>query len=561
MSDWICSCGRTWPASRAKCVSCGEARSESQPTTQPARAAETARPSSRLLRRDPNAPISPNPGGPPFDYTASGLLLELPHFCVCCLGQPGRDRIEVVATKADVEWARVFMTAIGLAAVFTIGVGWYYTSHGKLVERTLRCPACPACYRHETIQQMTWLLAGLGGLVITIGAIILKKPATEVGIVMFAVGAVATLVAGNMLTLLVSQRGPRCAPHKPLKVSWWGADFRIAFGNRSYGQRVAELNAPRDDAPLAAGASVVPSGAAAPSSVPRRESARLGPPHAPAVPAGAGPAAADRAEDAPPIPDGLLALALAPWRGEHSSEAQAAYSEALGIGLYDARARLADPLPRVARVGTREELEPVRERLAGAGFDARLVPARWLLEVLRPRRIKRIDRLDETALSGEGPDGNTAAAPVVSWEVDLSRPLLVVVGKWLLTAGVQSADVRDVARFVHVWVGDDARPYEIVERDVVDYQFLRNRRQPSARANFNAVIETLAARPGGLLDQRLLDHAARVHEAVTSIGGAGAIMARNTINGADIVSRLIRVEWLEAAGKGEALEAEDGGHG
>lgn len=120
-----------------------------------------------------------------------------------------------------------------------------------------------------------------------------------------------------------------------------------------------------------------------------------------------------------------------------------------------------------------------------------------------------------------------------------------MLGKWIATEGHVGGDTIGFARFVHVWVGDDERPYELVESDLLDYGFLGERRTPAGRTNFNIVIEALSAVPEATQDDRLLRHAGRVPKSI-ELGFAGA---QTTVRMADVVSRLLRADWLEGTTK------------
>ena len=157
--------------------------------------------------------------------------------------------------------------------------------------------------------------------------------------------------------------------------------------------------------------------------------------------------------------------------------------------------------------------------------------------------MKRIERL-ESVLVCSGADGNRASAPAARWEIDLSRPRLLVVGRWLATG---AADVRDGARFVQLWLGDEERPYELEERELTAFDFLGARRQPSQRVNFQLVIDALAK--GASLDESLIHHAARVQETVKQGGDdAGHYSLKTSVDGANVVSRLLRLRWRASLG-------------
>lgn len=205
-----------------------------------------ARPSHRVghavanLAGDPTRPLRPNPpGAPPVTLILRGLSLQAPHACVCCLGPPARRPIEAVASQGD--WENIASSTVGLAAFFMFGRGWIHLKHEETM--VFRVPACDACYRHETSNELAWILAAATSFVGLL-ATVWKIGVGSGKAVAFAVvtWAILLFVVGQLLSLVLARRGPRCAQHGPVRLAFKGADFKVLFGNHSFGERIAELN-------------------------------------------------------------------------------------------------------------------------------------------------------------------------------------------------------------------------------------------------------------------------------------------------------------------------------
>ena len=501
------------------------------------------------VSRDPLAALAPNPpDAPAFKYDARSLMLNLPMACVCCLGPPGRLPLQVVATSTDVYWGQIASSILGVFSFFATGVGWVYTSHSQKRESILRCPACDDCRKHEEVYHVALLIGGALALIGFVASMYRLKPTLYPGLALgggWAVGGLVLAIVAEML--LGGRRGPTCAPHRPVRVSWRSEGFRLTLGNQSWGRRLAELNArsslldtaalpERAPAPVAwrtqPAGSTAEAGLAGPPPV---EPAALERRHTVGRPSGrliGAPAGQEPALDTP--------HALGVYPGTRlTGDALSACAEALELGLYEARQLLDEPLPRVVRVGPRAELRAAADRLAELGIVARVTPAEPLLSTLRPRRVRRVEAL-EPDLVVSGPDGNEDFAPVTTWTVP-PGPRLVVVGKWLASAGLVGGDTVGSARFLHVWVGEDERPFELVEPRFLDWGFLGERKSASARSNMNLLIDILCAAPEACRDESLLTHAGRVPRTV-ELGLPGAQVS---VGAADVISRLIRLAWQE----------------
>jgi hypothetical protein len=216
------------------------------PDAAPAPLEPSRKPSGRLghatanLAGDPTRPLRPNPpGAPPVTLLLRGLSLQAPHACVCCLGPPERRPIEAVASAT--EWENVASTGIGLLAFFATGWGWVHTQHEETM--ILRVPACRACYKHETSNELAWILASAGCLVGFLATLARTGLPSGRVFAMVTVGwGCGLVVAGFLLSMFLARRGARCPEHRPLRLAFKGSDFKVFFGNRTYGERVAELN-------------------------------------------------------------------------------------------------------------------------------------------------------------------------------------------------------------------------------------------------------------------------------------------------------------------------------
>ncbi len=218
----------------------------SAPPTVPAEPT-SRRPSSRLGHADPRfvgdptRPMRPNPpGAPPVTLLLRGLSLQGPNACVCCLAPPARRPIE--ACNSQTDWESVASSTLGVASFLALGSGWVRVKHEETV--ILRMPACADCYRHETSNELAWIVAAVGtfvGFLATLGKIGIDS-GKAVAFVLVAWG-VALIVLGLLLSMLLARRGPRCSPTPPLRLKHVGNDFKVRFGNQSFGERIAELNA------------------------------------------------------------------------------------------------------------------------------------------------------------------------------------------------------------------------------------------------------------------------------------------------------------------------------
>jgi hypothetical protein len=231
-----------------------------------------------------------------------------------------------------------------------------------------------------------------------------------------------------------------------------------------------------------------------------------------------------------------MVLVLYPLR-EVLPDAVRAFAANFGLGIYDARRRLEVPFPQIVGSGPRGDVEQLCRHLAAEGLACARAPAAEIGKALVPRRLTRVASLSETALEGWGPDGNAIGAPIVPWTIDLGKPRLVVVGSSMLRAPGSDKKLR----FVHVWHERDGRPYELVEKDLKQFD-LGARQQASARANFELVLDALAE-PPARADYTLVSDAHRVGTTVVAGGAPGGADARASVPVADVISRLMWIGW------------------
>lgn len=220
---------------------------------------------------------------------------------------------------------------------------------------------------------------------------------------------------------------------------------------------------------------------------------------------------------APAAPEvgGELPAVLIIYPGDGAEPTAAQRAAASELGGADADALVRDPLPRVERAGTRAELRPLAARLRAAGIDARATapPALAL-----PRSIQRA-RLDKARLILSGPDGEVEADP--------SKPTLVVVGR-----------SDDGARYLHLYAGGRAAPFEVHERSA--FPGLGTQRDP-----FHAFLSSLQSAGGVSVCDLLLLHAGRVEQATLAVE-LPAPGPRNVASPRAIaLSRLLYETWLD----------------
>src|SRR5579872_2040255 len=169
-------------------------------------------------------------------------------------------------------------------------------------------------------------------------------------------------------------------------------------------------------------------------------------------------------EPTPVADEGDMVLALYPLR-EVLPDAVKAFAASFGLGIYDARRRLEAPFPQVVGSGPPAEIDQLSRHLAAEGLACAKAPAAEIWKALVPRAVTRVASLSETALEVWGPEGSAIGAPIVPWTIDLRKPRLVVVGSSTLRAPGSDKKLR----FVHVWHERDGRPYELVEKDLKQF--------------------------------------------------------------------------------------------
>lgn len=111
----------------------------------------------------------------------------------------------------------------------------------------LRLSVCPACLRHERALSVAWSWATLVTLLgfLATALLVLDGDSTPLRTGAIAGAWLGALVLmGALETHRRSRRGPRCASEPTVQVAVQGRGYWIIFGNRTFGQRVAELNAP-----------------------------------------------------------------------------------------------------------------------------------------------------------------------------------------------------------------------------------------------------------------------------------------------------------------------------
>lgn len=285
---------------------------------------------------------------------------------------------------------------------------------------------------------------------------------------------------------------------------------------------------------------------------------------APAAPAAPGPTLSVRA------PGSDLVLAILPLGKEPSRELQDGYARVTGTSAYDARLRLVEPLPRLERVGPAGLVVPLADALSALGLSTLALPADLVLGQLQAFRVKRVESTEPFVVTG--PDGPSLAAPVKTTTVDLSRRAFLVIGKYeyggrvkvevsrrrtgligAIAGGTRShreEAVVDLARFAHLYLEGEPRPFELFERAIGDYEFLGSRRQATAKQNFQALLSLISSRPNVTTNDLLFHHAGRVKDLTTFSAGGSApglsvrVEGTATVEAADVLSRVLHQAWL-----------------
>lgn len=275
-------------------------------------------------------------------------------------------------------------------------------------------------------------------------------------------------------------------------------------------------------------------------------------PAALAAAAGAGLAEQDISPD-------LRTLVLPP-QGAPSEAQVSALAAGLGIAPQAAGALMGNPLPRAIARRPKAELAPLEARLNAAGIAARLMATRQLLAPFRPWVVERVElagRRETDGLRVFGPEGEAA--------IEFDRNALLVVGRysWLAGGGTNRSGWSSTklqtmrhTRFVHLWFARAERPFSFVESGLTSYEFLGEKKQPSALANFQLLIELLDDKPRTVGSYALAEHALHVKAAADSfLAGLQRPATPSPDAAADLLSR---VYFQLTLGHPEAAQATTG---
>jgi hypothetical protein len=239
-----------------------------------------------------------------------------------------------------------------------------------------------------------------------------------------------------------------------------------------------------------------------------------------------------------------------------------AVSEALGVILYEARLRMAEPLPRLAASGPASELLPKVDRLREANIPCLCIEHEALFPKLRSLAVTAIARNGfalEMTLEECWENGARSLRPETV-RLDLDRPRLLVIGRYDFEAkgitkqslglGARKKKVRtetnEFVSFGHLYYEDSETPIEVNDEELKDFNFLEDEKRLSQRQNLAKVFNMIASGRNATRDESLQKYAGRIKDSTSSVG-PGARQANNVAQ-ADALSRALYFKWLEQLG-------------
>lgn len=257
-------------------------------------------------------------------------------------------------------------------------------------------------------------------------------------------------------------------------------------------------------------------------------------------------------------PDGRREFVLVtfPAAGPPSPEQEQALMTELGLGAYEARIRLGEPLPRLAATGAPEELRLRRLALEQAGVDALVLDAAEV--ALEPREVLGVV-FDWPWLHLAGAWGEV--------RIDLDRPALAVAGKLLWSASgtgtsttyegrdkvttITTARGAESTFFVHLYAGAGGPALALTEKSIQAWDFLGAEKTFAARTNFQLLSAALRARTGVTWDDRLQRHAEALGRTVDASRRASPgvnLYSRSNDAAAAAMSRVLYHAWRGRCG-------------
>ena len=189
-----------------------------------------------------------------------------------------------------------------------------------------------------------------------------------------------------------------------------------------------------------------------------------------------------------------LALLLLP-DGDAKRRHAAALADQLDIETWEANALLESRLPRILMSTTADRLEPIRRALEQHGVPIATLETGLLLADLDEWVVERLEYDDTGHLQLVGAEGS------VTFRV--GEPSLLVRG-WEMRRGDQGGTLERV-QFAHLYEPDNPRPFCLIESEIRSYAFLEDDVQPSARRNFETMLQLLASAPRMRVEEGLLD--------------------------------------------------------
>jgi len=253
-----------------------------------------------------------------------------------------------------------------------------------------------------------------------------------------------------------------------------------------------------------------------------------------------------------------------------------AFAAHLGLEPYDARVRLGSPLPRLIRVGPRDELAGVAEALERDGLPALCLPLPDVLghgqgwhEALRVREVevdgeafvvrgRRHTREGEIVVEDTPHRLEPGAGGLLvrgRYEFHATGSVTVAVAGEVLT---DRATTDQRVRFAQLYLPGHDWPFEFLE-DELDYAFLGPEKALVASTNFAVFAGKLSAGPAATTCDALERHSGQVQDSVCMPGSASyqgyhgsasaLVTGSDSEAGANNLSRLLRHLW-EHRGRG-----------
>jgi hypothetical protein len=221
--------------------------------------------------------------------------------------------------------------------------------------------------------------------------------------------------------------------------------------------------------------------------------------------------------------DEELALMLLPSQGEAKRRHVAALADVLDVETWDAARMLECPLPQILRSAAASQLKPLAKALKKQGLPISALETSLLLEDIDEWVVEWLEYDDRGRLLMVGGEGsvpllvNQETLMVRGWEMRRTS-------SFTSPSTSASGSLRKV-QFAHLYVPDRPHPYCLVESEIRDYLFLEEEIAPSARQNFQRLVEILASAPYMRVEDAMLKHADHIRPALAGLRNRQATSA------------------------------------